>query len=236
MQGFSHSLLYLSIVLEFSSREYEFQCREQVKFRWSNVVFVRGCAKMPTSIFIFLSTCNINESPFDKTWPFPHTRSVGMFMIEGHSGSKCPFITDNSTYCEWLPRPSAVMIFTRTGNDHAGFLDKKGTLAIQRPARVSTFNSLRLFSNMAFKHNFKMEVAEMSKDKNWVILNKNSPWVPRAPRKAGVAHFILLTGHNCLRSCEAPARGCPCSPLSTRPVSVGKDEESRKSLILISVY
>ncbi|GFX12031.1 hypothetical protein TNCV_2998141 [Trichonephila clavipes] len=36
--------------------------------------------------------------------------------------------------------------------------------------------------------------------------------------------------------CEAPARGCPCSPLPTRPVSVGKDEESRKSFIVISVY
>ncbi|GFW03582.1 hypothetical protein TNCV_3988011 [Trichonephila clavipes] len=36
--------------------------------------------------------------------------------------------------------------------------------------------------------------------------------------------------------CEAPARGCPCSPLSTRPVSVGKDKESCKSFILISAY
>ncbi|GFX48526.1 uncharacterized protein LOC103524116 [Trichonephila clavipes] len=45
-----------------------------------------------------------------------------------------------------------------------------------------------------------MEVAELSKDKNWAILNKDSSWVPVAPRKASVAQFRLLTGHDCLRS------------------------------------
>ncbi|GFX95916.1 hypothetical protein TNCV_2084961 [Trichonephila clavipes] len=41
-----------------------------------------------------------------------------------------------------------------------------------------------------------MEAAEMSKDKNWAILNENPSW---APRKAAVAHFRLLTRHDCLR-------------------------------------
>ncbi|GFW19887.1 hypothetical protein TNCV_3561901 [Trichonephila clavipes] len=45
-----------------------------------------------------------------------------------------------------------------------------------------------------------MEVAEMSKDKNWTILNENPSWMTGDPRKAAVAHFRLLTGHGCLRS------------------------------------
>ncbi|GFT34160.1 hypothetical protein TNCV_4385511 [Trichonephila clavipes] len=40
----------------------------------------------------------------------------------------------------------------------------------------------------------------VSKDKNWAIFNKDTSWVPRAPRKAALAHFRLLTGHYCLRS------------------------------------
>ncbi|GFS70400.1 hypothetical protein TNCV_4182311, partial [Trichonephila clavipes] len=47
-------------------------------------------------------------------------------------------------------------------------------------------------------YNFKMEAAEMSKNKNWAILSENSYWVPEAPRKAAIAHFRLLTGHDCL--------------------------------------
>ncbi|GFT49321.1 hypothetical protein TNCV_4583031 [Trichonephila clavipes] len=58
----------------------------------------------------------------------------------------------------------------------------------------------RISSNTAFMYNFKMEVAEMSKDKSWAILNENPSWVPEAPRKSVVAHFRLLTGHDCLRS------------------------------------
>ncbi|GFX60891.1 hypothetical protein TNCV_1311831 [Trichonephila clavipes] len=45
-----------------------------------------------------------------------------------------------------------------------------------------------------------MELAELSKDKNWVILNKDPSWVPGDSTKATVAHFRLLTGHDCLRS------------------------------------
>ncbi|GFY10237.1 hypothetical protein TNCV_2629161 [Trichonephila clavipes] len=41
-----------------------------------------------------------------------------------------------------------------------------------------------------------MEAAEMSKDKNWVILNGNPSWVSEAPRKAAVSHFRLLTGRS----------------------------------------
>ncbi|GFX61204.1 hypothetical protein TNCV_3406791 [Trichonephila clavipes] len=36
--------------------------------------------------------------------------------------------------------------------------------------------------------------------------------------------------------CEACARGCPISTLSTRPVSVGNNEEPDISFILIFVY
>ncbi|GFW26678.1 hypothetical protein TNCV_2850681 [Trichonephila clavipes] len=35
---------------------------------------------------------------------------------------------------------------------------------------------------------------------------------------------------------EAPSLGCPTSTLSMQPVSVGKNEESRKYVILIFVY
>ncbi|GFV60003.1 hypothetical protein TNCV_1401111 [Trichonephila clavipes] len=86
------------------------------------------------------------------------------------------------------------------------FLQRKDPLVIQRLARISTifneYSSIRLCSNMAFKHNFKTEVAEMSKDKNWAILNKNPSWVPGAPKKAAVAQscFRLLTVPDCLRS------------------------------------
>ncbi|GFW19812.1 hypothetical protein TNCV_3561151 [Trichonephila clavipes] len=53
---------------------------------------------------------------------------------------------------------------------------------------------------MAFKYNFKIEVAEMSKDKNWAIMNENPSWIPGAPLKAAAAHFRFLAGHGCLRS------------------------------------
>ncbi|GFX31404.1 RNase H domain-containing protein [Trichonephila clavipes] len=86
------------------------------------------------------------------------------------------------------------------GNEHADFLAKKGALVIQRSTKISTFNCIRLFSNMAFKYSFKIEATEMSKDKNWTILNENPSWVPEAPVKAAVAHFRLLTEHGCLRS------------------------------------
>ncbi|GFW09326.1 hypothetical protein TNCV_4276541 [Trichonephila clavipes] len=39
-----------------------------------------------------------------------------------------------------------------------------------------------------------------SKDKNWTFLNKDPSWVPGGPRKAAVAHFRLLIGHDCLIS------------------------------------
>ncbi|GFV32667.1 hypothetical protein TNCV_441591 [Trichonephila clavipes] len=45
-----------------------------------------------------------------------------------------------------------------------------------------------------------MEVAKLSKDKNWVIINKDPSWVPGAPRKSVVTHFRLLTNPDCLRS------------------------------------
>ncbi|GFU66139.1 hypothetical protein TNCV_2858121 [Trichonephila clavipes] len=45
-----------------------------------------------------------------------------------------------------------------------------------------------------------MEVAELSKDKNRKILNKDLSWVSGAPRKAAIVHFRLLTVHDCLRS------------------------------------
>ncbi|GFW93845.1 hypothetical protein TNCV_4221261 [Trichonephila clavipes] len=35
---------------------------------------------------------------------------------------------------------------------------------------------------------------------NWIILDENASLVPGAPRKAAVAHFILLTEHDCLIS------------------------------------
>ncbi|GFX96643.1 hypothetical protein TNCV_244301 [Trichonephila clavipes] len=82
-----------------------------------------------------------------------------------------------------------------TGNQHADFFAKKGALVIQIPPRISIFNSLRIFSNMVFEYNFKIEAVcgYASKDKNWAIL---SPcW---APRKASVAQSRLLTGHDCL--------------------------------------
>ncbi|GFX89355.1 uncharacterized protein LOC103524116 [Trichonephila clavipes] len=86
------------------------------------------------------------------------------------------------------------------GNERADFLAKKGALVMQRPTGISTYNSLRLFSNMAFKYNFKIKVAEMSKDQLWAILNENPFWDPGASRKPAVPHFRLLTGHDCLRS------------------------------------
>ncbi|GFU50280.1 hypothetical protein TNCV_301131 [Trichonephila clavipes] len=49
------------------------------------------------------------------------------------------------------------------------------------------------------QYNFKIEVVEMLKDMNWAFLNENPSWVPGAPRKAAVANFKLLTGHDCLR-------------------------------------
>ncbi|GFU25195.1 hypothetical protein TNCV_3360921 [Trichonephila clavipes] len=45
-----------------------------------------------------------------------------------------------------------------------------------------------------------MEDAEISKDKNWAILNENPSWVPGASGRAAVAHCKLLTEHDCLRS------------------------------------
>ncbi|GFU76284.1 hypothetical protein TNCV_527641 [Trichonephila clavipes] len=45
-----------------------------------------------------------------------------------------------------------------------------------------------------------MEILELTKDKNWALWNKDPFWVLGAPRKAAVAHFRLLTGHDCLRS------------------------------------
>ncbi|GFU41218.1 hypothetical protein TNCV_1848141 [Trichonephila clavipes] len=45
-----------------------------------------------------------------------------------------------------------------------------------------------------------MEVAGMSKDKDWEILNKEPSWVSGTHRKVAVAYFRLLTGHDCLRS------------------------------------
>ncbi|GFV84080.1 hypothetical protein TNCV_3037421 [Trichonephila clavipes] len=45
--------------------------------------------------------------------------------------------------------------------------------------------------------------ADVSKDKNRVILNKTPPWVPESPRKAAVVHFRLMTVHDCLWRCAA---------------------------------
>ncbi|GFX74897.1 hypothetical protein TNCV_1844691 [Trichonephila clavipes] len=71
---------------------------------------------------------------------------------------------------EWIPAHCDI-----GGNEHADFLAKKGALVIQRPTKISTFNPIRNFSNMAFKYNFKMEeVAEMSKDKNWATVSSTN--------------------------------------------------------------
>ncbi|GFV93794.1 hypothetical protein TNCV_366931 [Trichonephila clavipes] len=60
---------------------------------------------------------------------------------------------------------------------------------------IHPYINLELYVQRAFKYNFKMKVSEMPKDKNWTILKENPSWVPRAPRKAAVAHFKLLTDH-----------------------------------------
>ncbi|GFS63392.1 hypothetical protein TNCV_2309081 [Trichonephila clavipes] len=41
---------------------------------------------------------------------------------------------------------------------------------------------------------------DVAKDKNWEILSKDPSWVPGPPRNSAVAHFRLLTSHDCLRS------------------------------------
>ncbi|GFW60007.1 hypothetical protein TNCV_4864621 [Trichonephila clavipes] len=76
-------------------------------------------------------------------------------------------------------------------NEHAEFLAKKAALVIQRPTRISAFDSLRHFTNTVFKYNSKMEATELSKDKNEPILNENPYWVPGAPRKAAVPNLKL---------------------------------------------
>ncbi|GFT25107.1 hypothetical protein TNCV_180081 [Trichonephila clavipes] len=76
------------------------------------------------------------------------------------------------------------------GNEHADLLAKKGAFVIQTPARISTFNSLRFFSDMGFEYNFKMRVEEMSKDKDWAIVIKNPSWFPGASRKAANTYDI----------------------------------------------
>jgi ribonuclease HI len=96
---------------------------------------------------------------------------------------------------QWVPAHCAI-----TGNEHADFLAKKGAMVTQRYKRASSFHSLRLITNLTLRSNFKSEAAETSKNKKWAILVENPDCVPEAPRKAAVAHFRLLTGHDCLRS------------------------------------
>ena len=82
------------------------------------------------------------------------------------------------------------------GNERADYLPKKGALVSRR--LMPTFHLLKMLTTKrTFKTGFKIEAAGASGDKSWNILNHNPTCVLDVSRKAAVAHFRLLTRHDC---------------------------------------
>ncbi|KAI5720833.1 hypothetical protein M8J77_012264 [Diaphorina citri] len=94
---------------------------------------------------------------------------------------------------QWVPAHCGL-----AGNDNADYLAKKGTsIPFSITPKLPYESAKRLIkSKFKIKHNKRLR--NEGQGKKWQQILNNHDIIPNLPRKAAVAHFRLLTGHDCL--------------------------------------
>ncbi|KAI5738059.1 hypothetical protein M8J77_002519 [Diaphorina citri] len=94
---------------------------------------------------------------------------------------------------QWVPAHCGL-----AGNDNADYLAKKGTsIPFSITPKLPYESAKRLIkSKFKIKHNKRLR--NEGQGKKWQQILNTHDIIPNLPRKAAVAHFRLLTGHDCL--------------------------------------
>ena len=109
---------------------------------------------------------------------------------------------------QWIPSHCDIL-----GNEMADQLAKKGTQITQAVTNTISFHSARRIIINKFRQNISQTYREKSEDKQWSVLLKKENKIPEYPRRAAVAKFRMLTGHDCMsahlnRLNLAPSKEC----------------------------
>uniref|UniRef100_A0A8D8WMZ3 Uncharacterized protein n=1 Tax=Cacopsylla melanoneura TaxID=428564 RepID=A0A8D8WMZ3_9HEMI len=74
------------------------------------------------------------------------------------------------------------------------------------------FDSIKRLVNLQSNQHHKKWIKNAGADKNWKEIINNPDIIPELPRKAAVATFRLMTGHDCLAQ-HLNRIGCKDSPI-----------------------
>lgn len=155
------------------------------------------------SIFVSLQQLSIRQSSFEQAVILSDSTSA-LQALSSNQESKSPRIGQcksllssfqKKVHFQWVPSHCGI-----EGNEKADFLAKKGCEVTQLCDKKVPFHSSKLEINRAFRHSFRRDAAEYSRDKPWRDLAFSSRCVPDAPRSVATACFRLLTGHDCLQA------------------------------------
>uniref|UniRef100_A0A8D8XN48 Uncharacterized protein n=1 Tax=Cacopsylla melanoneura TaxID=428564 RepID=A0A8D8XN48_9HEMI len=89
---------------------------------------------------------------------------------------------------------------------------KKGANILFTPMRNLPFDSIKRLVNLQSNQHHKKWIKNAGADKNGKEIINNPDIIPELPRKAAVATFRLLTGHDCLAQ-HLNRIGCKDSPI-----------------------
>ncbi|KAL1453463.1 hypothetical protein WDU94_007599, partial [Cyamophila willieti] len=108
---------------------------------------------------------------------------------------------------QWVPAHCGL-----EGNEKADVLAKKGTKILATPQTNISFDSAKRLIKPSANNKHNKWLSEKATRQKWEALVKTPDIIPNIPRKASVAKFRLLTGHDCLAE-HLHRIGCMDSPL-----------------------
>ncbi|KAI5754580.1 hypothetical protein M8J77_009716 [Diaphorina citri] len=103
------------------------------------------------------------------------------------------YIQKKSLVLQWIPAHCDL-----AGNETADYLAKKGTKISSTSPQNIPYDSVKRLLRSTFKEKYDQWIKSEGEGKKWQPLVENPNIIPNLPRKAAVAHFRLLTGHDCL--------------------------------------
>ena len=103
------------------------------------------------------------------------------------------FNLKKSITLQWIPAHCGL-----AGNENADYLAKKGTKVLNTNRQSPCFESAKRLIKSKYRDSHKKWMKSEAEGKSWKPLVENPDIVPNLPRKSAVAHFRMLTGHDCL--------------------------------------